>query len=185
MSRIPLANMADLDPALQEMITQVEALTGDSTALLVMAHRPQMLTDFATFYWNLQTNGLLDRKLVELVRLGIAQINRCPNCLATRYQDSIDQGLTEDMVSKLPNVENAGEFSERERAAIAFGQKMASNHWSVGDDDFSRLYAHFSTNEIVELNVLIAQFIGIGRMFAVVDAMNPVCDVRLPMAANA
>ena len=31
--------------------------------------------------------------------------------------------------------------------------------------------------EIVELNMLIAMFIGLGRMFAVVEAINPVCEI--------
>jgi AhpD family alkylhydroperoxidase len=185
MSRIPLADVTALDSDMCEMITQVEQITGDSTGMRVMAHRPEMLKNFANFYWQLQTYGLLDRKLIELVRLGIAQINRCPNCLAARYQDSIEQGLTESMIARLPDVENADEFTERERAAIAFGQKMASNHWSVGDAEFARLYEHFNTDEIVELNMLVAQFIGIGRMFAVVDAMNPVCEIRRPTAVNA
>ena len=185
MSRIPLADLSALDSDLRQMVDQVEQITGDSTGMRVMAHRPEMLKNFASFYWQLQSFGLLDRKLIELVRLGIAQINRCPNCLAARYQDSFDEGLTEEMIAQLPDVENAGEFTERERAAITFGQKMASNHWSVGDGEFARLYEHFNTDEIVELNMLVAQFIGIGRMFAVVDAMNPACDIPHRRAVGA
>jgi len=62
--------------------------------------------------------------------------------------------------------------------AAVVAQKMARDHWSVTDEDFERLYQHFTINEVVELNTLIAQFVGIGRMLAVVDAKNPVCELR-------
>jgi len=62
---------------------------------------------------------------------------------------------------------------------------MAADHWSVGDEDFERLFEHFTTEEVVELNMMVAQFIGIGRMFAAINSINPVCEIRLPQAAGA
>jgi len=179
MSRIPLAERSELDPRILDFIDQIEETTGDATAMRVLARRPEMILKYAEFYWPLQTTGLHNRKLVELVRLAVAQINRCPNCLAARYQDSFEDGLTEDLISQLPEVEQGREFSEREKAAVVFAQKMARDHWSVPDQDFERLYRHFTIDEVVELNMLVAQFVGIGRMLAVVDAKNPVCKLRV------
>ncbi|MCZ7526632.1 MAG: carboxymuconolactone decarboxylase family protein [Acidimicrobiia bacterium] len=185
MARIPLAELGGVEPDIAEMITGIEEATGDSTAMRVLAHRPDIVRGFVQFYWPLQTEGLLGRKEVELVRLGIAQINQCANCLNGRYQDSIDEGLTEEMVAQLPLVERSDLFTEREKAGIRFGQKMASDHWSVGDEDFARLAQHYSVPEMVELCVLVAQFIGIGRMFAVIDAMNVDCEIPTLAAAEA
>jgi uncharacterized peroxidase-related enzyme len=178
MSRIPLAERDELDPGILDFIDQVEETTGDATAMRVLARRPEMVASFAEFYWPLQTTGLLNRKLVELTRLAVAQINQCPNCLAARYEDSFEDGLTEQLISQLPEADQTAEFSEREKAAIVVAQKMAKDHFSITDEDFERLYQHFSINEVVELNMLIAQFVGIGRMLAVVDAKNPVCELR-------
>ncbi len=177
MSRIPLATTDQMSPEIAGLVAAVEEQTGDSTALRALAHRPDILGPFAQFYWNLQTTGQLDRKLIELFRLSIAQINQCRNCLAGRYQDSIDEGLTEEMVAALPDAENSPLFTEREKAAISYAQKMATDHYSVGDADFARLYEHFSVEEVVELCVDVAQFIGVGRMFAVIDAMNVACEI--------
>lgn len=185
MSRIPLAEKDSLSPEMQQFIDQVEEATGDNTAMRVLAYRPEMLRKFADFYWHLQTESLLDRKLIEMVRLAVAQINRCPSCLKGRYQDSFEQGLTEELIARLPDAEMSEGFTERERAAISFGQKMAADHWSVGDEDFERLFEHFTTEEVVELNMMVAQFIGIGRMFAAINSINPVCEIRLPQAAGA
>jgi len=80
------------------------------------------------FYWPLQTQGLLNRKLIEITRLVIAQINQSPNCLATRCQDSFAEGLTEDLIAKLPKAEQSTGFSNKEKTAITFARKMAMDH---------------------------------------------------------
>lgn len=181
MSRLRLLELSQMTPEMAAIVTKVEEMTGDSTAMRAVAHRPDIIKAFSAFYGALQMDGLLDRKLVELVRLSIAQINQCRNCLNSRYQDSIDQGLTEEMIAALPNAERSLLFTEREKAAIAFAQKMASDHYSVGDEDFARLHRNFNEKEIVELGFDVAQFIGIGRLFAVIDATNTVCAI--PRAA--
>ena len=178
MSRIPLAKRDELSPEMLEFIDQMEQVTGDATAMLVLARRPEMIKAYSEFYWPLQTTGLHNRKLVELVRLAVAQITQCPNCLAARYEDSFEDGLTEKLISQLPEAEQKTEFSEREKSAIVYAQKMAKDHFSVTDDDFERLYQHFTIDEVVELNMLVAQFVGIGRMLAVINAMNPVCELQ-------
>lgn len=180
MSRIPLMELDAMSPEMAAIVTRVGELTGDWTGMRAVAHRPDIIEAFAGFYGKLQFEGQLDRKLVELVRLSIAQINRCANCLGSRYQDSIEQGLTEEMVGALPSAETSPLFTEREKAAIAFGQKMAFDHYSVGDEDFARLYRSFSVEEVVELGFDVAMFVGIGRLFAVFDATNTHCTVPVP-----
>ena len=178
MTRVRLLEDHEIeDKELLATIQQMQELTGDTTAMRVYAHRPDIMQSFMPFYIQLQTQGLLSRKLIELVRLGIAQINQCSACLSGRYEDSIAEGLTEEMVDALWDVDGSDLFTEREKTAIVFGQKMARDHYSVTDDDFERLYRSFSEKEVVELLMDIAMFIGIGRMFAVIDAMNVVCSV--------
>lgn len=177
MTRIRLTEREEMTDEVAAMCDQVEQLTGDSTALRALAHRPDILKPFAQFYWALQTEGHLSRKMVELIRLAVAQINQCKSCLGGRYQDAYDQGLTESMVNALPQAETSELFSDAERAAIAYAQRMASNHFDVGDEDFARLYRHFSEEEVVEICMDVAQFIGVGRMFAVIDATNTACTI--------
>ncbi len=183
MSRIRLLETSEMEPEMAAIVEKVDLMTGDGTAMRAVAHRPDIVEAFGAFYFKLQMEGLLDRKLIELVRLSIAQINQCKNCLNSRYQDSIDQGLTEELVAALPEVETSALFTDREKAAIVFAQRMAFDHYSVGDDDFIRLHRHFSEKEIVELGFDVAQFIGIGRFFAVLDATNTVCTIPDRIAA--
>ncbi|GAB4148445.1 MAG: carboxymuconolactone decarboxylase family protein [Sphingomonadales bacterium] len=185
MSRVRLLDQDEMDPDIREMCAGIEAQTGDSTGMRVLAHRPDIVRHFVGFYWPLQTEGLLGRKLVELMRFAVAQINQCQSCLSARYQDSFDEGLTEALIAALPEAETSDLFSPREKAAIRYAQKMASDHFSVGDEDFIRLHEHFSEKEIVELCMDVAQFIGIGRTFAVLDARNTQCVIPEALLAKA
>lgn len=177
MARIRLLETSEMEPEMAGMVDQMAELVGDTTALRAIAHRPDIVKSFGSFYWPLQMDGLLSRKLVEQVRLAVAQVNQCANCLGSRYQDSIDEGLSEEMIAALPNAETSPMFDERERAAIAFGQQMAADHFGVDDAMFERLHRSFTEKEIVELCFDVAQFVGIGRMFAVIDATNTACKI--------
>ncbi len=181
MSRVRLLEDHEIEDAEVLSVIQVmQERTGDTAGMRVLAHRPDIMKSFMAFYGPLQLEGLLSRKLVELVRFGIAHINQCSACLSARYEDSFAQGLTEDMIDALWEADSSDLFTEREKAAIVFGQKMASDHYSVTDEDFERLYRSFSEKEVIELLMDIAMFIGIGRMYAVVDSVNMVCEVRIP-----
>ena len=59
---------------------------------------------------------------------------------------------------------------------------MARDHFSIGDEDFIRLHLHFSEQEVVELCLDVAMFVGLGRLFATIDARNTVCVI--PAAAK-
>jgi len=77
------------------------------------------------------------------------------------------KGLTEDKISELDQVNN--NFSSRERAAINFAEKLAIDHHSINDDFFKELQKEFSDAEILELGMMIGQYIGFGRLLKVLD----------------
>lgn len=186
MARIRLAEDHEIRPDILETIKGLEASsTGDMSTLRVLAHRPDIMRGFLGFYMPLQSEGLLGRKLVELVRMAVAQVNQCSTCLSGQYADAVEAGVTPELVGALPYAEDSDRFTPAERAAVVFARKMATNHWEVNDDDFASLYVHFDEKQVVELLMDVAQFIGIGRMFAVVDSINPVCELSSPAAAHA
>ncbi|MBT4160293.1 MAG: hypothetical protein HOC70_16820 [Gammaproteobacteria bacterium] len=52
---------------------------------------------------------------------------------------------------------------------------MALDHQSVDDAFFEDLHGHFSDEQIVELGMVIGQFIGFGRLLAVLDLEPKFC----------
>ena len=51
---------------------------------------------------------------------------------------AVQQGMTEEMVASLADLETA-DITDREKLAVQFAQRMATDHHSMGDDFFEEL----------------------------------------------
>ena len=85
---------------------------------------------------------------------------------------AVQQGMTEEMVASLADLETA-DITDREKLAVQFAQRMATDHHSMGDDFFEELRAEFTDSEIFELGMITGQFIGYGRLISILDLENP------------
>ena len=85
---------------------------------------------------------------------------------------AVQQGLTEEMINSLADVESAN-VTERERLAVRFAELMAIDHNSIGDRFFEELRSEFTDPEIFELGMITGQFIGYGRLLSILDLENP------------
>ncbi len=61
--------------------------------------------------------------------------------------------------------------------AVEYAEKMAVDHHAIDDAFFQRLHEEFTEPEIIELGMLIAQFIGVGRLLMVLDLEPKTCDI--------
>jgi AhpD family alkylhydroperoxidase len=145
-----------------------EALRG------ILAHRPDAAAALRTFAMALAASSTLGPRLTELIRLRIAFHNQCRSCMAVRYKPAVDDGLTEDLVGSLAKPAEAPDLDEAERAALRFADLFATNHLAIDDTVYSDLREHFDEGSIVELGLLCANFVGVGRLaatWAVTDAL--------------
>ena len=63
-------------------------------------------------------------------------------------------GLTADDWKALKNPATAS-FSDKEKAALAFAEKLTRTPWEINDGDIAGLKKHFSDAEIMELDILV------------------------------
>ena len=156
--------MARISPAPDDVTAQF----GEDLPLRVRiyAQRPELAAKFLEFGLALRQERLLPDRLIELVRLRIAFWNQCRSCMAVRYEEGLEDGLTEGLVCSLERPQEATDLSEEERVAIAYADLMATDHLAVTDATFDGLREHFTEPEIVELSMNIALFVGFGRMAA-------------------
>jgi alkylhydroperoxidase family enzyme len=84
----------------------------------------------------------------------------------------VQQGMTEEMVVSLADFESA-DITDREKLAVQFAQRMATDHHSIDDGFFKQLRGEFTDPEIFELGMIAGQFIGYGRMISILDLENP------------
>ncbi len=69
-------------------------------------------------------------------------------------------------MAALPNYE-AGPFSEREKAALRYADRMYFDHHKVDEVLFAELRVHFTDDEILELSWAIGEFISLGKIIYV------------------
>jgi AhpD family alkylhydroperoxidase len=148
----------------------------DRMLLTPTGHAPELMTALHDFAGILAQRGSLPGRLVELVRLRIAFHNQCRSCMAMRYQSGLDDGLTENAVCSLEKPEEAPDLSEAEKAALAYADISATNHFAITADTFEALRQHFTEPQIVELGLYVAYFIGFGRLVAAWDLVEELPD---------
>ncbi len=108
--------------------------------LKALAHRPEMLKNFLSFYASVGRS--LDRKLYELIYIRVSFINGCRYCTQHHVASSKRAGLTPDDWSDLKQG-NYARFSEKERAALTYAEKLTRSPHDVTDQDFLELKKHF------------------------------------------
>jgi alkylhydroperoxidase family enzyme len=155
--------MSRVQPAPAE---QYEPLFGVNAPLRqrIYAQAPHIAGPYLEFMTSLRKNSRLPGRMVELLRLRISFHNQCRSCMAIRYSDGLDDGITEGLVCSLEKPQEADDLTAAEKAALAFADKMATDHLSVSDDTFAELRKHFTEPEIMELAFQVATFVGYGRM---------------------
>jgi AhpD family alkylhydroperoxidase len=132
----------------------------------IMAHRPEIGAGIGMAMNAINHSGTLSPRLVELLRLRIAFHNQCRSCMAIRYQDAVDDGVSEDLVCSLERPEEAEDLSPAERAALRFADLFATNHLAIDDATYDDLRQYFTEGELVEIGLNCALDVGVGRLVA-------------------
>jgi alkylhydroperoxidase family enzyme len=105
--------------------------------------------------------------------------------MQARHPAAVAAGLTEDHVAHLAEPE-VTDLSLREQAAVRFAYQFATDHESISPEQVLALSDHFSYQEIVELGMLCAQFVGFGRLVKVLGMeMGMTCPLPAAVVAAA
>lgn len=102
---------------------------------------------------------------MELVKLRASQINGCANCVGLHANTLRKLGESEERLQSLVAWWESPEFSERERAALAWCESVTLVAESrVPDDVFERAKAEFTDKEMVDLTLGIITINGHNRL---------------------
>jgi uncharacterized peroxidase-related enzyme len=150
MARIALIEPDQAAPEVKEIYEQkLKGKPGNVQKAL--AHRPEMLKNFLGFYASVGRS--LDRKLYELIYIRVSMINQCRYCLQHHLASSKRVGLTAEDWASLKQGSYSS-FSEKEREALTYAEKLTRAPHDITDADFSDLKKYFSDPEIVDLHML-------------------------------
>ncbi|MFB6777320.1 carboxymuconolactone decarboxylase family protein [Streptomyces sp. NPDC056352] len=134
---------------------------------------PGIGTAASNFSLAVYAHTTLGLREFEAARLRIAQINGCHFCLDWRterdgvkvegeFADAVTQWRTTDV------------FDDRTRLAAEYAERYALDHHNLDDAFWSRMSAHYSRLEIVELSMCIGSWLAFGRLNHVLG-LDTVC----------
>ena len=99
----------------------------------------------------------LDPRLRHLVRLRASQINRCAYCVKMHTREARGDGETNDRLDRLVVWDQVGDFTEAEKAALAWTEALTRLDPGAELDTLrARLRTHFDDREIGLLTAAIA-----------------------------
>ncbi len=107
----------------------------------------------------------------ELARMVIAHDNECEVCEHTRLSDGVELGLDEDFYAHVRAWASYDGYSDAERVAAEFAARFARDHTGLREDEdfWERCHAVFSDEEIADLALSCALWLGQGRAMRVLD----------------
>jgi len=173
------------DAAVNSLIDFAKNGFGDTQMFGLLARRPELLKRVASVfaYFLAGEGGLIEPRLLELMRVRGAHLNACTYCATVRLQPVADDvkakeaalgvcdisGMTKaQAVSALQDKLMKSEFTPREAAAISLVDRIVVDPHSVDDATFAELRKHFSEDEIIELVCASSLFTWAGTLNTVV-----------------
>jgi AhpD family alkylhydroperoxidase len=116
--------------------------------------------------WNsVLYDGRLPHRLKEMCRIRISVAHRCGYCSTVRSNVAREQGLDEGLVQQVLGDLSGARLSPREKAALEYADLFKAGDDPIDSDEvYAALRRHFSEEEVVELGMLCAQTVGVGRL---------------------
>ena len=136
-----------------------------------LALAPQF-ADVVAGYEKAVARTTLDRRLHELVRYRVAQLNQCTVCLAFRW----DSGVDESVHAQVADWETSAEFTARERAALSFTEQFCRDSAAIPDSLIAELEELLGPGQVVELTLVVGKYVAMGRFMQVLG-LDQNCDL--------
>ena len=107
----------------------------------------------------------LERSLLHLVKTRASQINGCAFCLDMHTREAREDGETEERLYLLQAWRETEDYTERERAALAWTEavtRIADAH--VPNDVYETACQQFTEKELVDLTLAVVAINGWNRL---------------------
>jgi len=163
MSNEPRISYVSFEEMSVEMQAEMERCVQEGTprpeSSAVRAHVPDCFWFFADSWAKVFRNGVVDHSLKELCRIYVSRSVVCEFCGNQRSLGGQEAGVNEGQVDDLMHFEKSSEYSDREKAALAYAEAIV---WRTEVDDafWERMNSHFNEAELVELGCAIGLTLG-------------------------
>ena len=106
------------------------------------------------FLGQIMGEGAVDLATKELVIVRVSQLNGCRYCLAAHRPVALDAGVPAAQVEAICDLAPLDELPGRERAIVAWVDRLIRDPAGVEDKLTSRVLGYLRHHELIELTVL-------------------------------
>lgn len=147
-------------------------------AAMIWSLRPELGGMVERMIRGAYQQSILPAEERELARMRIAQINDCVACADFRAESVLDAGLAPKLYDNVAAYADYPGYTPRQRLAIEYAERFATDHAAMDDAFFERLRRAFSDDEVLDLTLCVAVFLGLGRSLAVLG-VDQSCAIDL------
>jgi len=126
----------------------------------------------------------IDKQLLELIKLRASQINGCAFCVQYHVLQAEQLGVPVDKLNLVVVWREAPQFSQRERAALAWTEALTLLAEGVSDEIYEQACKEFSDKELTYLTSAIASINAWNRFGASYRWTPPARQTRVGAAAS-
>ena len=117
----------------------------------------------ATFAQAVYDHSTLGLREFEAARLRIAQVNGCLFCQDWRTERD-GQKVEATFADAVEGWRTTRDLDERTRLAAEYAERYALDHHGLDEGFWTRMKAHYSDKEIVELSMCLGSWLAFGRL---------------------
>jgi len=126
----------------------------------------------------------LDKKLLDLIRLRVSQMNGCAYCLDMHWKELRAEGETEQRMYSLDAWRESPYYSEAEQAALAWAEAVTRvADTRVPDFEYEQARRQFDAQQLADLTLAVVAINGWNRLNIAFRTAPGTYQVPQPSAA--
>jgi len=179
MARIAPFEGTPSDPLFARLLEDGERNGTPDARIIRVYARSEIGAKWIEFCQTAFTQGRLAIRLKELVRIRMSVAEECGYCSSLRSKLAEQEGLTEEIVVQMVDLDGAPDLDAREKAALRYADLYRRDEVD-SDEVFADLRRHFDDEEIIELGVLCSMLDGGGKFAKALEVLTweQACEVR-------
>jgi len=160
MSYIKLPTLNDLKGKTKELAEDAISRWGYFPNIeRAYALAPEIMNAEDVWSKGIMNGGYLKRDLKEAIATVVSSVNSCSYCASSHAYANTLAGSDREKAVACSHFDFS-RFDEKEKAALKFSKKAALDPKLITRQDIEELSQHYNLGEIVEISVVIQQFMG-------------------------
>ena len=116
-----------------------------------MAHRPPIFKNTWAMLTELAEEGVLPKRYLELCLVTVSLLNKCTYCVSHHAPEAGRAGRLGGRCRPAARLQSPSELDEVDKLVVEYAIAVTNNWNRTRDEIFTRLRAHFSEAQIVEM----------------------------------